>query len=121
MKDYFTDERMWATHRRSWRLKQWWNDRKYLLLAALIIILYLLVSYYEERDKRMASEARAYYMALHLSAASCYTQESPTSFLIVGDSQRTLYKGLLNVARQADDIRAGWIIAQSEVQNARKP
>jgi hypothetical protein len=119
MRDY-ADERMWASHRRKWKLKMWWSTNKFTLIIATAIILYLLTSWFDEQDRRIDSEYKTTTMALALDSMECMTtQPQVRGYLIASDHAELADEALRKIVMEADHLRSAKIIATQTLK--RKP
>lgn len=110
----FADERLWATNRRMWRLRMWWDRVKVPFLCFLIILIWGLATWLDERDLRRNEQGRRVHaeaqrdIATAVYKTECYNVKRPTSMILVGDSIATLDLALAQAANQADKQRLSW-------------
>lgn len=80
-RDYFTDERLWAINRRSWRLRVLWRRWRFPLLGAVIVLTWAYLVWTDlqaERARRYHAESDLALVVSKIAQYDCKGPYEPT-------------------------------------------
>ncbi len=102
--------RRMAEHRDS-RVYRWWQSNCWTILAMGVALIAALAwgLYQRENLRREHADVEVLSMALNIG---CSTQ--PAALLVVGENEEVLNASLLNVAKQAFQLKEAWRIARAQ-------